>query len=278
MEAISAFQTSWHIGGDDNWGTPEPIPYIVPVQVPRLSGWKQDICLFLVFMYLVLFSKTNHEAHPGSCSWFPCYYDVSYWSCHLSGMDLVIELCGDKNYWEGKHKYIQFSQIFFLYYFLGRIPFGTNLKGTSQWFSTLAEIFLKIPGLWGRRLSVWTLHPHPRLIKCDATGVAPGIVLYLKISLDCCHCQVASVLSDSVQPHRQQPTRLPHPWDSPGKNTGVDCHFLLQCMKVKSEREVAQSCLTLATPWTTARQAPLSMGFSEMVVQFLGWEDPLEKG
>ena len=41
-----------------------------------------------------------------------------------------------------------------------------------------------------------------------------------------------------------QPTRLPHPWDSPGKNTGVGCHFLLQCMKVKSESEVAQSCLT----------------------------------
>ena len=47
-------------------------------------------------------------------------------------------------------------------------------------------------------------------------------------------------------PHRQQPTRLPHPWDSPGKNTGVDCYFLLQCMKVKSEREVTQSCLTLS--------------------------------
>ena len=55
-------------------------------------------------------------------------------------------------------------------------------------------------------------------------------------------------MSDSVQPHRQQPTRLPHPWDSPGKNTGVGCHFLLQCMKVKSEREVAQSCLTLSDP------------------------------
>ena len=52
-------------------------------------------------------------------------------------------------------------------------------------------------------------------------------------------------MSDSVRPHRQQPTRLPCPWDSPGKNTGVGCHFLLQCMKVKSEREVAQSCLTL---------------------------------
>ena len=52
-------------------------------------------------------------------------------------------------------------------------------------------------------------------------------------------------MSDSVQPHRQQPTSLQCPWDSPGKNTGVGCHFLLQCMKVKSESEVAQSCLTL---------------------------------
>ena len=49
-------------------------------------------------------------------------------------------------------------------------------------------------------------------------------------------------------PHRWQPTRLPHPWDSPGKNTGVGCHFLLQCRKVKSESEVAQSCLTLSDP------------------------------
>ena len=56
--------------------------------------------------------------------------------------------------------------------------------------------------------------------------------------------------------------RLPRPWDSPGNNTGVGCHFRLQCMKVKSEREVAQSCPTLATPWTSAHQAPLSMGFS----------------
>ena len=53
---------------------------------------------------------------------------------------------------------------------------------------------------------------------------------------------------DKGQPHRQQPTRLPRPWDSPGKNTGVGCHFLLQCMKVKSESEVTQSCLTLSDP------------------------------
>ena len=64
----------------------------------------------------------------------------------------------------------------------------------------------------------------------------------------CCCCWVASVVSDSVWPHRQQPTRLPHPWDSPGKNTGVGCHFLLQCMKVKSESEVTQSCPTHCDP------------------------------
>ena len=48
--------------------------------------------------------------------------------------------------------------------------------------------------------------------------------------------------------HRRQPTRLPRPWDSPGKNTGVGCHFLLQCMKVKSESEVAQSGRTPSDP------------------------------
>ena len=51
-----------------------------------------------------------------------------------------------------------------------------------------------------------------------------------------------------MRPHRRQPTRLPRLWDSPGKNTGVGCHFLLQCMKVKSESEVAQSCPTLHDP------------------------------
>ena len=65
-----------------------------------------------------------------------------------------------------------------------------------------------------------------------------------------------------MRPHRRQPTRLLRPWDSPGKNTGVGCHFLLQCMKVKSESEVAQSCLTLCDPWTAAYQAPPPMGFS----------------
>ena len=51
-----------------------------------------------------------------------------------------------------------------------------------------------------------------------------------------------------VRPHRWQPTRLPRPWDSPGKNTGMCCHFLLQCMKVKSESDVAQLCPALSDP------------------------------
>ena len=55
-------------------------------------------------------------------------------------------------------------------------------------------------------------------------------------------------MSDSMRPRRRQPTRLPRPWDSPGKNTGVGCHFLLQGMKVKSESEVAQLCPTLRNP------------------------------
>ena len=58
----------------------------------------------------------------------------------------------------------------------------------------------------------------------------------------------SSSLDIKMRPHRRQPTKLPHPWDSPGKNTGVGCHFLLQCMKGKSESEVAQSCPTLSNP------------------------------
>ena len=72
--------------------------------------------------------------------------------------------------------------------------------------------------------------------------------VYIISMIYCCCCCVASFTSDSVRPHRWQPTRLPHPWDSPVKNTGVGCHFLLQCMKVKSESEVAQSCPTISDP------------------------------
>ena len=67
-------------------------------------------------------------------------------------------------------------------------------------------------------------------------------------------------MSESVRPHRRQPTRLLCPWDSPGKNTGVGCHFLLQCMKVKVK--LLSRARLLATPWTAAHQAPLPMRFS----------------
>ena len=77
-------------------------------------------------------------------------------------------------------------------------------------------------------------------VKEKVTGQLGKTLLLLLLS--------RSVMSDSVQPHRWQPTRFCCPWDSPGKNTGVGCHFLLQCMKVKSEREVAQSCPTLSDP------------------------------
>ena len=81
--------------------------------------------------------------------------------------------------------------------------------------------------------------------------------------LACCCCwKFTSVVSDSVRPHRWQPTRLSRPWDSPGKNTGLGCHFLLQWMEAKSENKVAQSCQTLSDPMDCSPPAPLSMGFS----------------
>ena len=85
---------------------------------------------------------------------------------------------------------------------------------------------------------VYTLYP---------LSVSIPLILSLLVK-SCCCCWVTSVMSDSVRPHRWQPTRMPRPWDSPGKNTGVGCHFLLQCMKVKSESEVTQSRPTLSNP------------------------------
>ena len=78
-------------------------------------------------------------------------------------------------------------------------------------------------------------------------------------------------MSDSVRPHRWQPTRLPRPWNSPGKNTGVGCHFLLQRVKVKSLSRVR----LLVTPWTAAYLAPPSMDFpgknTKNKKEDLGW-------
>ena len=73
-------------------------------------------------------------------------------------------------------------------------------------------------------------------------------------------------MSDSVQPQSQQPTRRPRPWDSPGKNTGVGCHFLLQCMKVKSESEVAQSYPTPSDPMDCSLPGSFVYGICQATV------------
>ena len=74
-------------------------------------------------------------------------------------------------------------------------------------------------------------------------------------------------MSDSVRPHRWQPTRLPHPWDSPGMNTGVGCHFLLQCVNVKSESKVAQSCPTLLDPMDCSPPGSPVHGLFQAIVE-----------
>ena len=82
-------------------------------------------------------------------------------------------------------------------------------------------------------------------------------------------CQVASVVSNSVGPHRRQPTRLPRPWESPGKITGVGCHFLLQRMKVKSESEVVQSCLILSDPMDCSPPGSSSKSFQARPLEWV---------
>ena len=72
-----------------------------------------------------------------------------------------------------------------------------------------------------------------------------------------------------MRPHRQQPTRLPRPWDSSGKNTGVGCHFLLQCMKVKSESEFIQSCPTPSDPMDCSLPGSSTHGIFQ--VRVLEW-------
>ena len=95
---------------------------------------------------------------------------------------------------------------------------------------------------------------------------------------DRCCCWVASVVSNSVWPHRQQPTRLPRPWDSPGKNTGVGCHCLLQCRKVKSVSEVAQSCLTLHDPMDCSPPGASAHGiFQARVLEWVAIAFSLER-
>ena len=127
---------------------------------------------------------------------------------------------------------------------------GWAPKNWCFW-TVVLERLLRVP--WTARRS------NQSILKEISPGISlEGMMLKLKLKIFsnkfhskqscCCCCSVASVVSDPVWPHRWQPTRLPHPWDSLGKNTGVGCHFLLQCMKVKSESEVAQSCPTPSNP------------------------------
>ena len=79
----------------------------------------------------------------------------------------------------------------------------------------------------------------------------------------------------TVRPHRWQPTRLPRPWDSPGKNTGVGCHFLLQCMKVKSEREVTPLCPTLHDPMDCSLPgSPICGIFQARILEWVAYSPP----
>ena len=119
--------------------------------------------------------------------------------------------------------------------------------------SPLAGGFLPTvpPGKSGRLLTWRFRVPHSRKMKADSLKdwlLSQSWHTAISYTLPAAAAAVASVMSNSVRPHIRQPIRLPRPWDSPGKNTGVGCHFLLQCMKVKSESEVAQSCPTLLDP------------------------------
>ena len=112
-------------------------------------------------------------------------------------------------------------------------------------------LFLAFANSKERTQSFLTFSPSWPSVRIQISGTHASCVFLLlpyllstsdslhQISCCCyCCCWVASVVSDSVRPHRWQPTRLLHPWDSPGKNTGVGCHFLLQWMKVKVHRSV----------------------------------------
>ena len=114
-------------------------------------------------------------------------------------------------------------------------PPGSSVHGESPGKNTGVGCHALLQGIFPTQaLKQGLLHYRKVFYQLSYQGSPPN---------HCC-CEVASVVSDSVRPHRRQPS----PWDSPGKNTGVGCHCLLQCMKVKSESEVAQSCPTLSDP------------------------------
>ena len=90
------------------------------------------------------------------------------------------------------------------------------------------ELILFTRCSWAEKDAVWENFPALNHFNPERHIHTTSLILHCCCC--CCCCQVASVVSNSVKPQRRQPTRLPHPWDSPGKNTGAGCHFLLQCM------------------------------------------------
>ena len=120
--------------------------------------------------------------------------------------------------------------------------------------------------------SVYSCH----LVLISSASIRCLLFLSFTVSIFCMICSLVSnfledisppppkslQLCPTLRPHRQQPTRLPSPWDSPGKNTRVGCHFLLQCMKVKVKVKSLSRIRLCVTPWTAAYLAPPSMGFS----------------
>ena len=127
-------------------------------------------------------------------------------------------------------------------------PFATPWIAARQ-----ASLSITISRSSFKPMSIKSVMPSSHLILCRPLfllpPIPPSIRVFSNESFYFSSVQFSrSVVSDSVRPHRWQPTRLPRPWDSPGRNTGVGCHFLLQCMKLKSKSEVAQSCPTLSDP------------------------------
>ena len=145
---------------------------------------------------------------------------------------LCVSFISIKSHKEKNHIYAYICIKYFTEYFWKGIQETVNISKDRYWEE----------GAWSSRKIFFIMH--------TALEFFPLCMYFFfnKECCCCCCCCVASVVPDSVRPHRRQPTRLPRPWDSPGKNTGVGCHFLLQCMKLKSENEVAQSCPTLSDP------------------------------
>ena len=104
-------------------------PYLLcQTCVLGLSGWKFGVFFWSPYIWHDFLRQLNHEAHPGGCLWFPCYYDVSCWSCHLSGMDPVIKLSRDENYWKRENiSMFSSARYFFSVVFSGRNNMRTSI-------------------------------------------------------------------------------------------------------------------------------------------------------